>query len=130
MDGKGAILEDELACVAFFGPLLEWDGGECVVAAHLDGRGRVLGTSRARDSAPDRIVLPVRGIVGDAIRHDACALILAHTHPSGDPTPSAENIEATRLLDQALRPLGIRLYDHLIFTREGGRTSFRRLGWL
>ncbi|MFN2260134.1 MAG: JAB domain-containing protein [Parasphingopyxis sp.] len=130
MEGNGAILEDERACAAFVEPLLDWSGGECIIAIHLDGHGRVLGTSRASDPSPDRIELPVRQIVGDAIRHDACALILAHTHPGGDPTPSTGDVDATRTLDQALRPLGIRLYDHLIFTREGGRTSFRRLGWL
>lgn len=130
MGGSGPILENELASAEFLEPLLEWGGGECVIAVHLDGRARVLGTSRGSSSASDRIDLPLRQIVADAIRHDACALILAHTHPGGDPTPSNADIDATRTLDQALRPLGIRLYDHLIFARGGGRTSFRRLGWL
>lgn len=130
MDAKGPILEDERACAAFFEPLLDWSAGECVVAVHLDGRGRVLGTSSASGTRPDKIDLPIRQIVGDALRHDACALILAHTHPGGDPTPSSDDVEATRMLDQALRALGIRLYDHLIFTPGGDRSSFRRLGWL
>lgn len=129
MGSDGPILDDEASSAAFLAPLLEWRDRECAIAAHLDRHARVLGISRG-SGTERRIELPVRRIVGDAIGHDACALILAHTHPGGDPAPSTADVEATRALDRALRPLGIRLYDHLIFAPGGKRTSFRRLGWL
>lgn len=49
-----------------------------------------------------------------AIRHKAASMIIAHNHPSGDPTPSPEDFEITKQLVQAGRLMGIPIYDHLI----------------
>ena len=54
---------------------------------------------------------------------------IAHNHPSGDPSPSRADIEATRRLAEAAAALGIRLHDHLIFA-GGDCRSFRALGLL
>lgn len=130
MAAIGPQLSCEQASADFFAPLLLHRPREHVVAAHLDGRARVVATSEAGSACPGSIELPVRTIVADALAHEACAVVVAHHHPSGDPTPSRADIEATRALEQALRPLGIRLYDHIILAAGGRRTSFRRLGWL
>jgi DNA repair protein RadC len=45
---------------------------------------------------------------------DAAAIILAHNHPSGDATPSRADIDLTREVDRALKPLDVRLLDHII----------------
>ena len=59
----------------------------------------------------------------------ATALILVHNHPSGDPTPSAEDIAATiRIADLAVA-LQMRVHDHVVISR-GGVASFRELGLL
>ena len=62
------------------------------------------------DSAP---VHP-REVFGPAIRRGAAAIVLAHNHPSGDPTPSDKDIEVTRRLINASEVLGIMLLDHVI----------------
>ncbi len=49
-----------------------------------------------------------------AIRHKAASLIIAHNHPSGDPTPSQQDIDLTKSLLQASQLIGIPLHDHLI----------------
>lgn len=49
----------------------------------------------------------------------ACSVILAHNHPSGDPTPSEEDRTVTRQLHAAAKTLGIRLLDHIVFARRG-----------
>jgi DNA repair protein RadC len=59
----------------------------------------------------------------------AVAVVMAHNHPSGDPTPSIADREATRLLAGALKTLDVRLVDHLIVAGQGV-TSFRSLGLL
>jgi DNA repair protein RadC len=63
----------------------------------------------------------------EAIRANAPAIALAHNHPSGDPTPSSDDIALTADLEQAARILDIELLDHLIIG-DGRWLSLRRLG--
>src|SRR3972149_4989042 len=55
-----------------------------------------------------------REVLGPALRVGAAALILVHNHPSGDPTPSREDLRLTRQLADGARLLDLRLHDHLI----------------
>ena len=64
-----------------------------------------------------------------AVELNATALILVHNHPSGDPTPSRSDVEATKRLSQAGRALDICLHDHIIVSKTGW-TSFRAAGLL
>jgi len=102
---------------------------EVAAFVYLDAGQRVLGMRHARAHSAGRLDLPIRDIAADAIAFDARGLVMAHNHPSGDPTPSAADREATRLLARALDALGVRLLDHLVVAR-GGITSFRRSGFL
>jgi DNA repair protein RadC len=97
--------------------------------AHLDEEGQVLGLSAGAGGDPAKVDLPVREIVRDALALGARALLLAHNHPSGDPTPSSADKAATRRLADAAKSLDIRLLDHLIFAGAHCR-SFREMGLL
>ncbi len=55
-----------------------------------------------------------REVLGPALREGAAHVILVHNHPSGEPTPSKEDVQLTRQLAEGARLLGIRLHDHLI----------------
>ncbi len=111
-----------------FGPRLAEADGETVAVAYLLDGQRFAALMIVAGS-PETIDLPMRRIFAEALRLDAAALILAHNHPSGDPRPSREDIEATRILASIGDRLGIRLLDHLIFA--GARTgSLRGLGLL
>ncbi len=55
----------------------------------------------------------------------AVSIIVLHNHPSGDPTPSAEDYEVTGRLAQAGKLLGVRLLDSVVFTREMRHRSIR-----
>ena len=70
-----------------------------------------------------------REIIRRAITLNASAIILAHNHPSGDPTPSRADIEMTREIVSLAEPLGVTLHDHVIIGRRG-HASFRALGLL
>ncbi len=65
----------------------------------------------------------------DAVRHLAAGIVVAHNHPSGDPTPSAEDLRITAELVEAGRLLDIELVDHLV-VGDGGWVSLRALGGL
>ena len=55
-----------------------------------------------------------REVLGPALREGASAVILVHTHPSGDPTPSREDVRLTRQLADSARVVEVRLHDHVI----------------
>jgi len=55
-----------------------------------------------------------REVLGPALREGASALILIHNHPSGDPTPSREDLKLTRQLSDGASLLDLRLHDHII----------------
>jgi DNA repair protein RadC len=75
-------------------------------------------------------------VVLPAVQHGATAIVCAHNHPSGDPAPSAADIQATRLLREAARAMDIDLLDHVIIGRSEcdpravGYFSFRGAGML
>ena len=94
------------------------DRKNVLIADELQQRGTI-------DHAP---VYP-REVVKRALALDAAALILVHNHPSGDPKPSREDIEMTRLVKAAAGALGIAIHDHLVIGRKG-HASFRSLGLL
>lgn len=75
----------------------------------------------------DEASVHVREIISRAIALGATALILVHNHPSGDPTPSSQDIRLTRELIEAGRHMKITLHDHVI-VGSAGRTSMRALG--
>jgi len=90
----------------------------------LDARN-VLRTARrvAQGGVHGCAVLP-RDILRPALRDAASAIILLHNHPSGDPTPSSEDIFMTRALAAACDVVGVALLDHVIVAR-GGASSLR-----
>ena len=47
---------------------------------------------------------------------------MVHNHPSGDPTPSRDDIQLTRVIADAARPLGVQVHDHLVIARTGHRS--------
>jgi len=102
---------------------------ETVRALYLDVRNRLIAEETVTRGSIDSAPFPVREILSGAFRHDAPRLLLLHNHPSGDPEPSLEDIEATRHIASASALLGISVLDHLII---GDRkyTSLRDLGIL
>jgi DNA repair protein RadC len=110
-------------------PALDGLGVEKLVVLHLDRERRLLGLVEGPAEAVSGANLPIRAVVADALRFESAAIVIAHNHPSGDPSPSRADIEATRRLASVLAELEVALHDHLIFT-TGEVRSFRALGLL
>jgi DNA repair protein RadC len=68
----------------------------------------------------DASLVHPREVFQHAIRTSSAAVVLAHNHPSGDPTPSAEDLRITRQLIDAGRIVDIRVLDHVIIGSDGG----------
>lgn len=70
-----------------------------------------------------------REVISRALSLSASAIILVHNHPSGDPTPSNADIEITKEIVEAGKPLGVAVHDHVIVGR-GDHLSFKSVGLL
>lgn len=122
-------IDSDVAAIAFFGPGLAGMRRESLRVAHLDRDRRLIGLRLDYSDRCDSIDFPLRQIIHDAIHLKTDGLIIAHNHPSGDPSPSRADLLATRSLVDLLRPLGVRLHDHLIFA-DGESRSLRAMGFI
>lgn len=84
----------------------------------LDTKNRVLDSPTVYVGNVNASIIRVSEIFRDAIRTNATAMIVAHNHPSGDPTPSPEDVQVTRSIVEAGNLLGIELLDHLIIGHQ------------
>jgi len=93
----------------------------------LDSRNRLMADEpQARGTVNHTPVYP-REVVKRALELNATAIILVHNHPSGDPTPSRDDIVMTTLIGEAAQAVGVALHDHVI-VGNGVWLSFRREG--
>ena len=81
----------------------------------LNHRGNVTANERISQGSDNQTVAEARDILGLVLRHGAPRFILAHNHPSGDPTPSQPDRAVTRQIERACVDLRIELLDHVIF---------------
>ena len=93
----------------------------------LDTKGKVIRHITVSVGGLDMSVVHPREVYKDAITSSAASLIVAHNHPSGDPTPSEEDRRVTRRLAEAGQLLGIELLDHLVIG-DGRWVSLKQQG--
>jgi DNA repair protein RadC len=80
----------------------------------LNTKNRVLGVETVSIGSLNSSLVHPREVFKSAVQRSAAGVILVHNHPSGDPTPSSEDIEITRRLSDAGRVIGIEVLDHII----------------
>jgi DNA repair protein RadC len=95
----------------------------------LDRKNALIAHERQQRGTVDHTPVYTREVVKRALELQASALILVHNHPSGDPTPSTDDIAVTLDIVKAAKPLGVIVHDHLIIGR-GRHTSLRDMGVL
>ncbi len=93
----------------------------------LDGRNGLLGAIRIAQGGLHGCALTPRDVLRPALREGGSAIIVLHNHPSGDPTPSHDDVRMTEALATACEVVGIELLDHVIVAR-GGASSLRDTG--
>lgn len=84
----------------------------------LDTRNRVISTPTVYVGSLNTSVVRIAELFRPAIKQNAAAIIVAHNHPSGDPSPSAEDVRVTREIGRAGKLLSIELLDHVIIGRN------------
>jgi DNA repair protein RadC len=93
----------------------------------LNAKNMLLANEALWQGSVDEASVHVREVIARAIALGATALIIVHNHPSGDPTPSTQDIRLTRDLVEAGRHMKVTVHDHVIVGAQG-RTSMRAMG--
>jgi DNA repair protein RadC len=96
---------------------------------HLNARNMLIRDELMSEGSVDQAAIYVREVARRALELGSAAIILVHNHPSGDPSPSRQDIAITREIIGALKPFGIQVHDHVIVA-TGGHASLRSQGLL
>lgn len=107
----------------FLMPRLRYAAKEQFVVILLNNKNKVIGTEVVSEGSLSSSIVHPREVFAPAILHHAAAIMVAHNHPSGDPKPSTEDEEVTRLLSRSGKVLGIPMIDHVIIG-DGNYYSF------
>lgn len=110
-------------------PRFRFETREHFVAVLLSTKNHVLKTPIISIGSLNASIVHPRELFREAINASAASVILAHNHPSGDPTPSPEDISLTRKLTEAGQLLDIPVLDHIVLG-DGKYVSFKEKGIL
>ncbi|KAB2958905.1 MAG: hypothetical protein F9K16_12870 [Thermoanaerobaculia bacterium] len=123
-------LSDPRAAARWLAEHLDQEPYETFGALFLDTKHALIGKSILYRGTLNRAAVEPRGVLASALLLNAAAVIVFHNHPSGDPTPSAEDIAFTRRLSEACELVGLRLVDHLVIASAQASVSMAERGLL
>jgi DNA repair protein RadC len=115
------VVDSAAAIAELVAPLLARERREKVVVLVADAANRALRLVPVATGGLDSSPLPVREVLQAVLRYDGRAFALAHNHPSGDPTPSARDAEATSAVRRAAEAVGLRFLDHVVIAGRAWR---------
>lgn len=127
IDRKRPIISSWTALLAYVRTTLQHENREQFRVLFLDTKNQLILDEVMNHGTVDHAPVYPREIVKRALELSAAAVILVHNHPSGDPTPSAADIDITRQVIEAGKVLKVAVHDHLIVGRHGV-TSFKSKG--
>ncbi|HET9957312.1 MAG TPA: DNA repair protein RadC [Polyangiaceae bacterium] len=110
--------------VAWARPRLATLDHEEVWLLMLDAKNGLRSVRRISQGGSHACALTARDILRPALRDGASAIVLIHNHPSGDPTPSPEDVEMTKNVMAACDVVGLALFDHVVVARRGACSMF------
>jgi len=116
---KRPVISSWSALMAYVKTALAHEGREQFRVLFLDKKNQLIADEVMGRGTVDHAPVYPREVMRRALELSASAVILVHNHPSGDPTPSAADIDMTRQVVDAGRPLRIAVHDHLIAARDG-----------
>jgi DNA repair protein RadC len=125
----GRILNSPSDAASVLIELLENEPAEVFAILCVTTKHRVIGYHEVSRGTLDSTTAHPREVFKTAVMVNAASILLAHNHPSGDPTPSSDDIQLTRRLIDAGEILGIQVLDHII-VGDGRYVSLRELGRL
>lgn len=126
---RGPVFTDPTTIGRYLKLQLQGHEREHFAAVFLNAKHHLLAYEVLFTGTLDGSEVHPREVVKQALRHNAAAVIIAHNHPSGDPTPSAADRTITTRIREALRMVDIRLLDHFVIG-VGDPYSMASRGWV
>ena len=123
------MLSTPAAVYAAFAPLMEDLRREVFRVALLDAQNGLVRDIVISEGTLSASLVHPREVFKPAILESAASIILLHNHPSGDPTPSQEDLRLTRQLVECSRLMDLRIHDHVVIGR-GRYVSFAEKGMI
>ena len=111
---KNRVLDSAASIAEVVSPVLARERREKVLVLVTDAANRVLRLVPVATGGLDSSPLPVREVLQTVLRYDGRGFALAHNHPSGDPTPSVQDREATEAVCRGADAAGLRFLDHVV----------------
>jgi DNA repair protein RadC len=124
---KRTVISSWTALLAYVRVAMAHEAREQFRVLFLDKKNQLIADQVMNHGTVDHAPVYPREIMRRALELSASAVILVHNHPSGDPTPSSADIDMTRQVVEAGRPLRVTVHDHLVVGRDGV-ASFKALG--
>ena len=93
---------------------MRFEKQEILKVAMLNGKNRLLRIKDVAIGGGNFVTTTIKSVLNEAVKIEAAKIILIHNHPTGDPTPSLQDIEFTNQVEQASKLLGIQLLDHIV----------------
>ena len=115
--------------VALLMPRLRYETKEHFLVVLLNSKNKVLQIEQISEGSLNSSVVHPREVFMPAVLHHAAAILAAHNHPSGDPTPSKEDKDLTKTLSEAGKYMGIPVLDHIIIG-DASYFSFKEHSYL
>ena len=129
IDNELPILNSWQALIAYCHSTMAFEEIEQFRLLFLDKKNRLIADEVQQTGTVDHAPVYPREVIRRALELSATAIILVHNHPSGDPTPSAADINMTLAIANAAKPLGIYVHDHIIIGKSE-HSSMRGLNLL
>jgi DNA repair protein RadC len=126
---KGPVFSSGRDVYSYFHPKFGGLKKEVFHCALLDVKNRLIRDARISEGTLTSSLIHPRESFREAIRESAASVIFVHNHPSGDPSPSRDDILITARLESAGETVGIRVLDHIIIG-DGQYASMREKGYL
>lgn len=125
---KPLLVADSTDAGAIIAKYLECEDREHLVILMLDVKNHLIGVHTVSVGILNATLVAPREVFKAAILANAASIVVGHNHPSGDLTPSPEDIEVTNKLVDAGQVIGIDVLDHVIVAPTGGFLSLQKKG--
>jgi len=124
---KNETITDPNSLYEYLLPTLSHENRECFMAIMLDAKNRIINKKIIFEGSLTSTCVYPREVIATILKNNAAAVIFAHNHPSGDPTPSLEDKQLTQKLIKGCDLMGIIVHEHIIIGR-GNYFSFAENG--
>ena len=93
---------------------MRFEKQEILKVALLNNKNKLIKIKDIAKGGGNFVVATIKSVLNEAVKIEAAKIILIHNHPTGDPTPSFQDIKFTQNVEQASKILGIQLLDHIV----------------